>query len=342
MRRLWWGLTFLVLVVATIGVVMQRHQKEPAPLRQGFGGVKWGEHFIVGYTDPEEMKILIKAGVGGVFVTQRNAKGKTLNALREEIQTFLDIRPDLFIATDFEGGVVQKLSPPLSRFPAIGEITDVATYAASQAAELRSVGVNVNFSPVVDLDPGKIYKGDRYTKISKRAISDDPKKVTEVASEYIDGMKAGGIMPTLKHFPGLRLAEGDTHLKPVVMNVGMDELRSKDWVPFRNLLDKDIWLMLSHVQVPGLEAMKVIREEWKFDGVVVSDDWSMGGAGSAMGALNSGVDIILVAFDPEVYYQVMKEMLVADQKGEIDRDKLRESEQRIDRVRGIVDGHVAQ
>ncbi len=423
-EHLWVRVLLFVVAVGIAGVVTVRHvvfmqikrevleAMEPARLRpfdyaQGYGEVKFGEHFIVGYTDPEEMKMLIRAGVGGVFVGGRNAKGKTLSELREEIASFQKIRndmqlPPLFIATDWEGGVVQKLSPPLMRLRSLREVADegaqnwsaaVKTYAATQAGELKQLGVNVNFAPVVDIDPGNAYKGDKYTKISRRAISDDAEKVASVAAVYSRGLLSGGVLPTLKHFPGLRLAAGDTHLGPVNVDVGVNELDRVDWLPFRKLLsnchserseesdtyrgstdpsampqddrvklqddNKCPWLMLSHVIVPEIDsvpvsysgtALKLIREQWGFDGIAVTDDWSMGaiynskeGPGkAAVVGLNRGVDIILVAFDPEIYYQVMRELLVADQKNEIDRDELRQSEQRIEKARGIVERHVGQ
>lgn len=331
--------------------------------RKGMAGkISLGEHFVVGYRDVELMGELIKRGwVGGVYVSERNVRGKSIEEVRGEIEGFQQVAKDngllpLMVMTDQEGGVVEKLSPPLEERVSLGSLAAegkwerlVEDYAQAQAEELVGLGVNVNLAPVVDLMPERTYR-DRYTKLSKRAISDDPYVVTQMARVYCRELVKNGVMPVLKHFPGLGKAIGDTHMRPVRMRVELSELRQEDWVPFRAILEsKKAFLMLSHViltQVDGEHAVSgskkivegIIREEWGYDGVVITDDLGMGAVKEevekvAVNGLNAGVDILLVVDGEEVYFKVFESVIKAWERGDLDEEKLWESQQRLRWVR---------
>src|SRR5262245_6771992 len=188
-----------------------------------------GAHFVVGYEDPEALRPLVARGlVGGVFITQRNVRGRTAEALRDEIAALQAARksaglPPLIIATDQEGGPVSRLSPPLARLPALSELVaqsagadelerKAEAYGARQGAELARLGITVNFGPVLDLRferPGN--RLDFHSLIAQRAISSDPAIVARVARAYGRGLRQNGVTPTLKHFPGLGRVVADTH-----------------------------------------------------------------------------------------------------------------------------------
>lgn len=335
---------------------------------------KLGGHLIVGYTDFEEVKALVSRGaIGGVFVTRRNLSRKSYAQLKAElaelqaIQSGLNL-PPLWIAADQEGGLVSKLSPPLRALPSLGSLwesrTDSETpdvlrqrvedYARIQAEDLSGLGVNLNFSPVIDLKtPGPAGVMDFYSRIDQRAISADPEAVTRVALAYAQGLKRGGVMPTLKHFPGLGSVGTDTHFYAGHARRSLQEMTDLDLKPFREILaNTEAFLMLGHVLVPELDAeypaslsrqvvQKFLRREWGFQGVVITDDLAMGptsgrpgGVGpAAVRALNAGVDLLLLAQDPGLYYPVMAALLGAEGKGELASGFLEISEGRLARSR---------
>jgi beta-N-acetylhexosaminidase len=162
---------------------------------------KLGRHFIVGYRDPAEIDRLIeRRALGGVFVSARNVEGLSGGAIRRQIDRWQDQRrrqdmPLLWIATDQEGGAVSRLSPPLPRQPPIASVVAqfpdkdarqraAHDYGLAQGRALATLGVNLNFAPVVDLNRNLVNPNDRYTRIRDRATSGDPMIVTDVARHY--------------------------------------------------------------------------------------------------------------------------------------------------------------
>jgi len=334
---------------------------------------KLGRHFILGYRDPAKVRELIKLrAIAGVFVSGGNVRGKGLGQVKEEIQSFQSERKaqglaPLWIATDQEGGVVQRLSPPLTRMPALSEIVErhpdidqrkqaVREFAALQGRELADLGVNLNFAPVVDLDHGIINPNDRFTRISLRAISSDPAVIARVAGWYCAGLEQAGVRCTLKHFPGLGRVFEDTHLQHASLTTSVKDLVETDWAPFKALMRQTrAFTMLGHVRLAEIDKEHpasvsppviagMLRGEWQYDGVLITDNFSMaavyrssgGMEDSGIAALNAGVDLILISYDPDQYYRVMHALLKADQQGKLDTDALQRSDRRLaDAVRFI-------
>lgn len=325
-----------------------------------------GRHFIVGYRSLAEVgKLVSLRAVVGVFISGSNARGKSIAEIARQIKSLQQIRqeqnlPPLWIATDQEGGPVSRLSPPLTRLPALSEL--VARYsdknrlqqavrdlAAEQARELAEVGVNLNFAPVVDINHHVKNPGDRYTRIYERAISADPAVVAQVAAWYCAALEDAGVHCTLKHFPGLGRVSGDTHLHPANLATSLTELTKTDWVPFRALMrDGKAFTMLAHVKLTAIDSKRpasmspavisgLLRDDWQYDGVLITDNFSMmavyrsrdGMDDGSIEALNSGVDLILVSWDPDQYYRIMYALLKADQQGRLDRRMLRKSDRRL-------------
>ena len=264
----------------------------------------------------------------------------------------------LLIATDQEGGPVSRLSPPLQRQPALATIAGdrsepdpVRAYGAAQGRALAGVGVNLNFAPVVDLNYSVVDPGDRYTRVYLRAISSDPNIVADVAARYCRGLAEAGVRCTLKHFPGLGRVVGDTHLQTADLAAPIADLERSDWVPFRTLMNEASIVMLGHARLRALDPHRpvsfsqaivgdVLRTQWRYDGLLVTDDFCMaavyasadGLAAASVRALNAGVDLILVSYDPSQYFAVMDGLLEADRDGRISEPALRSSRQRLGRA----------
>jgi beta-N-acetylhexosaminidase len=343
-----------------------RHQvlnADPAVLE------KLGRHLIVGYANLDEVDALIRRrAVAGVFISAGNVRGLSAGDVRRQIDAMQDIRrgqhlPPLWIATDQEGGDVARLSPPLARAPRISEIlarhgdrsegiAAVRQFARDQGRELADLGVNLNLAPVIDLDHGLVNPDDRLTRIHQRAIASDPDVVTAAAGAYCQGLREAGVRCTLKHFPGLGRVFADTHRGGASLDVAPGELERTDWVPFRALMGHaDAFTMLSHVTLTALDrehpvsfsrpaVAGLLRGDWHYDGVLITDDFSMGAvyrsregiADAAVAAINAGVDLILVSFDTDQYYAAMHGLLAADRGGRLQPEALRQSDERLSRA----------
>jgi beta-N-acetylhexosaminidase len=330
---------------------------------------KLGAHLLVGYRSDAMLQALMeRRAIAGVFVSARNVQGMTIKDVGDRIGALQSMRRSqglspLWIATDQEGGPVSRLSPPLMRQSTLAEtvalhrdpaeqLLAIRQYAGRQGRELASLGVNLNFSPVVDLNHGIQNPEDRLTRISSRAISADPDVVTQVADLYCATLKMNGVHCTLKHFPGLGRVYEDTHKVTAELDAPSAELERSDWLPFRHLMANDsTFTMLSHARLSALDRDRpasfsqavvkgLLREEWKHDGILVTDDFSMGAvtlsregaAGGAVAALNAGVDLILVSYDPDQYFYVMHALLAADRDGTLRADMLERSGKRLTRA----------
>jgi len=328
----------------------------------------FGRHFIVGYRDVKRIRRLVEAGaVGGIFITQRNVRNSTAAEIRQTISGFQQIRrnkglPPLVIAADQEGGLVSRLSPPLTRLPTLGAVAAgaldpddldnrIIQYAAVQAGELADLGVNLNLSPVVDLKTARrgMPLQDK-TRIHDRAVSNDPELTARVARVYCKVMEEYGVVPTLKHFPGLGRVAEETHFTTGHLDQSVDVLNSKDWVPFREVLAHTrAAMMLGHVKLDRVDPLVpvsfsrpviqgIIRKKWQHDGVLITDDLNMGPAyngpwqigGAAVNALNAGVDLLLISYDGEQVFKVIDAVLKAAARGDLDMKMLADGRRRLD------------
>lgn len=324
-----------------------------------------GRHFIVGYTDIKEVETLAAKGlIGGVYVTHRNVRGGRAEAaenLRRDIARLQHVRwanglPPLIIATDQEGGSISHLSPPLAPLPPLADLASASPerraaaardYGAIHGRQLASLGVTVNFAPVLDLrhDHGFTLL-DRNSRIMERAISSDPQIAGEIGLAYAQGLHAAGVTPTLKHFPGLGRIAADTHHFTASLDTPLMELEASDWVPFRRVLSgADAMLMLGHVRLTAADpdrqaslsakVVNIIRRDWGYQGVLITDDLVMmpvyryGLCNAVEEGLNAGVDLMLVSFDGRQFYRAMACALEAKRAGRLDAAKLAVSDARL-------------
>jgi beta-N-acetylhexosaminidase len=157
---------------------------------------------------------------------------------------------------------------------------------------------------------------------------------------------------TLKHFPGLGRVFEDTHLAHANLATSVTELTNTDWVPFRAMMrESAAFVMLGHVRLRAIDSERPVsmslpviagflRGDWKYDGVLITDNFSMlavyrssvGMDNGSIEALNAGVDLILISWDSDQYYRVMYALLKADQQGRLNREVLHRSDQRLERA----------
>jgi beta-N-acetylhexosaminidase len=322
-----------------------------------------GRHFIVGYSSFPEVAVLAEKGlISGVYITRRNVVGSTVARLKDELSALQEKRraaglPPLIVAADQEGGIVSHLAPPLTRLPALSTLASLAPDVRAEKAEasgrthgqeLAALGVNRNLAPVLDIRPElKRNRLDFNTLIGRRAISDDPAVVTDIARAYVNGLEASGVGATVKHFPGLGRVRTDTHHFSADLDTPVEELEASDWIPFRKVLaGSKAQLMVGHVTLTSVDPDRpashskrvvdgIVRKKWNYQGVVMTDDLVMGAiyqrnvCTAVVEALNAGVDLLLVAFDGAQFYRIFSCAVAASADGRLDAAMLGDSERRL-------------
>ncbi|MDR2881991.1 MAG: hypothetical protein LBV29_08870 [Azoarcus sp.] len=360
-RRLESGLRLVFSVLLVVLVIGQEGWFRWQQSQVLWGGVamsRIGQHFVVGFQDFDDVKSLAERGlIGGIYITRRNLKGETVESLRERIGELQLLRaraglPPLFVMADQEGGKVSHLSPFIERMPPLSSLLVDGTenlelrahaYGEQQGQVLAQLGINMNLAPVVDLKIESTERWtDRHTRIWQRAIDSDPWIVTRVAVAYGNGLAASGVQPTVKHFPGLGRVKADTHLVKASLTVDPVD-RAADWLPFREVTERTgAAMMLAHVRLPNIDPDKpvslsrivvqdVLRKEdgegWNYQGLLITDDLNMGavygdGIGrAAIAALDAGVDLVLVSYDPDQYYRALYAATKAWRRGTIDASR---------------------
>lgn len=252
----------------------------------------------------------------GVILFKRNfASREQVTELAAAIREAAP-RPQL-LCVDQEGGRVQRFIEGFTKLPALapfGPLYEREPGAALRlahehawlmASEIRAIGLDLSFAPVVDLGRGNLAIGDR-------AFHADPQVVAAFTRAYVQGMHAAGMAATLKHFPGHGSVLEDTHFDEAIDPRPMDVLEREDLVPFVAGIDAGAEaVMLAHVTYPAIAPepagyspfwlKDVLRERMGFRGVAFSDDIGMAAAESAGGIkaridahLDAGCDVVLV------------------------------------------------
>jgi beta-N-acetylhexosaminidase len=264
----------------------------------------------------EERDWLVHPQCAGVILFTRNfASREQVTELTQSIRTASD-RPQL-ICVDQEGGPVQRFRegffrlPPLVRFgeqykaDASLALRLAKEHAWLMASEIRALGVDLSFAPVVDLGRGNRAIGDR-------AFHESPEIVAEFTKAYVKGMHEAGMAATLKHFPGHGSVLEDTHFDAAIDPRSFDILQKEDLLPFTAGINAGAEaVMMAHVTYPAVAAepagysprwmQEILRRDMKFQGVIFSDDIGMaaavgvGGVGARIDAhLDAGCDVVLV------------------------------------------------
>ena len=276
----------------------------------------------------DDRRRLLNPLTGGVILFTRNYRSSAqLIALTAEIRALRS--PHLLIAVDHEGGRVQRFREGFTVLPAMRALGRIWQRNAEQArhlaqdcgyvlaAELRAHGVDLSFTPVLDLDYGAS------TVIGDRAFHSQAEVVADLAHALMIGLKAAGMGSVAKHFPGHGYVRADSHLAVPVDERSLREIEQADLIPFARLIADGVpGIMPAHVIYPAVDSLpagfsaywlqRVLRQQLGFDGVIFSDDLSMAGASVAGGmvaraqaALDAGCDMVLVCNNPSAADQVL-------------------------------------
>ena len=308
--------------------------------------------FCVGFegkSPSPEVKELLRRGVHGVILFSRNVEdAEQVASLVAELKRLAG-RP-LLVSIDQEGGRVARLRAPqgfteLPPMRAIGETGEVALAREAGALlgrELRAVGIDQDYAPVVDVDtnPGNPVIGDR-------SFSRDPATVARLGAALAQGLQGEGVAACAKHFPGHGDTSQDSHRDLPRLPHALERLRAVELLPFRALARAGVAsVMTAHVVFEALdprrpatlspEVMRLLREEVGFQGCAVSDDLEMKAVAehfpleeAAPGAILAGVDALLVCHRADVQHRAIDLVRRAVEDGRIARERIAEATGRI-------------
>lgn len=324
---------------------------------------KIGQLLIYGWQDDTEScktvndhakGLVDDLGAGGVILFTRNYENpEQLSLLIRQMQEINGAhgRPPLFVAVDQEGGRVSRLQPPhFSQTPtakSIGNRNDTE-YAKQTAAliakELKAVGINWDFAPVLDVNnnPNNPVIGDR-------SFGDTPDLVARMGTAQIEGYeKDGGILSCGKHFPGHGDTDVDSHLDLPVIAHNRDRMDRIELVPFKAAIQSGISaIMTAHIMFTAIDKdlpatlsphilKGILRNELGFKGIIITDCLEMKGVAKKWGsveaailAIEAGADILLCCHTLTTQRAIKAGLLDAVKSGRIPESRIDESYQRI-------------
>jgi beta-N-acetylhexosaminidase len=280
--------------------------------------VRPGQLLMVGLPGPTldraTRSFLKSHAVGGVILFRRNIVDvRTLVALTSELHSIATDRP-ILVAIDHEGGRVARLGAPFTQFPPAAVVGKAGSphlayrQGIAMGEELRSVGIDIDFAPVLD-----VASNPKNPVIGERSFGSHPRTVSRLGISVAHGLQRTGVVPCGKHFPGHGDTAVDSHLDLPVVRRSLGDIERTELLPFRRAIQSGIdALMTAHVVFTALDAERpatlsrrvlseLLRERLRFRGVVFSDDLEMKAisdrfdpADAAILALEAGVDWLLV------------------------------------------------
>jgi len=363
---------FLVLALALTTAASAKDKfQRPVPIHPSRSGDKWAEKTL--------RKLSLEEKIGQVFMiwcraSFLNVQNPEYLQLREAMEKYhvgsfamtvhvdgpyllrsepfeaaellnrlqSDSKLPLLFAADFERGVAIRLMgstafPHAMAFGGDGKLEDAEAFGRITAEEARAIGIHWNFFPDADVN-----SNPANPIINTRSFGEDPKQVGDLVAAYIKGAHEGGMLTTVKHFPGHGDTATDSHLGVASVNVDRAHLDSIELPPFRQAIQAGVdSVMVAHVTVPALDSdpnhvatispaivSDLLEKQLGFQGIIVTDALDMAGlthlfanniGRAAVEAFKAGNDLLLIPADFPASYNAM---LQAVQSGEISRERL--------------------
>ena len=285
------------------------------PVRDDFG-----LHFLIGLSpgyalQDKDKYLLTKLRPAGIILFAENFNhGAAYDAWLADLRSLLAAvrgcigREKILVCIDHEGGRVVRTPPPITRFGYARHWRDQAhEVGTAMGVELRSLGVNVNFAPVID-----IHSNPANPIIGERAFGSEPETVIESANHFLEGLQKAGVWGCLKHFPGHGDTALDSHLALPIVDRTEAVLRARELLPFARMARSGApFLMTGHILYPQADTepatlsrrflTDILRGEFGYEGLVLSDDLGMAAVAkrfedpqAIITAFNAGCDIFLV------------------------------------------------
>lgn len=316
---------------------------------------KIGQLVIVGldgYTIDDNSKSLIEEYyVGGFILFGRNVKNT--NSLLQLINSLKSTNKNnnipLFISIDEEGGRVSRVPKEFMKIPTnriIGQINnkELSFEIGNVIGEkIRALGFNLNFAPVMDIDSNPMNP-----VIGDRSFGSNERIVSQLGIETMKGLQNSGVIPVVKHFPGHGDTFLDSHISLPTVDKDLNSLQQFELIPFKEAIDNNAdAVMIAHILYSKIDSenpatlsktiiTEVLRNQMNFEGVVITDDMTMGAiienydiGDAAVKSVNAGSDIILVCHGYDNAIKVIKDLKSAVEGGIIPIEKIDECLYRI-------------
>lgn len=257
----------------------------------------------------------------------------------------------LLVCVDQEGGRVARFGDPIVKLPAMRELAKAADPKLTTAAgavlarQLRALGVNLDFAPVLDVDTNP-----RNPVIGDRAFGSTPEVVIEQALAFARGLHAGGVLSCGKHFPGHGDTDVDSHLALPTLRHDRERLEEVELAPFRAAVGRLPAIMTAHVIFDALDSIpatisrraiaELLRDDLGYDGAVFTDDLEMKAVSalhpieeSGLLAIEAGCDIVLICSDVEAAGRLREALAREADRHEAFRKRLEEARSRAGALR---------
>ena len=358
---------------APTGVSTPAPTPEPDPIAQQMAALsteeKVGQLLVAGIEGTEagaDARYAIReAKAGGIILFGRNvASAGQLAQLNSDLKALNSDAGNapLFLCVDEEGGMVSRMPPEVTDLPSAYDFIraggDPAARGAVLASECAAFGFNVDFAPSLD-----VWSNPQNTVIGRRAFGTDAQTVTEAGTACTYAMMEAGVVPVVKHFPGHGDTLTDSHVGLPVVEKSREALLENELAPFRAAIDGGApAVMVAHILMTQLDPQRpaslspavvtgLLREELGFDGVVFTDDLTMGAVSQTYGmgeaavlAVEAGCDMALVCHRQDNLKAARSALLEAVDSGRISMERLDESVYRVLALKaacGLSDGPVA-
>jgi beta-N-acetylhexosaminidase len=322
---------------------------------------KIGQMVLVGMdgtaVQPQVRSLIEERRVGGIILYGNNIESpkqlsELVNGLKQTNRE-AGAKLPLLLSADQEGGRVSRLPKEITAFPAsrlVGDTNDTKyAYGVGSALgeAMKAFGLNTDFAPVLDVNtnPNNPVIGDR-------AFGTTAKRVTDTGVQEMLGIKAQGVVPVVKHFPGHGDTSVDSHYGLPVVEHDLQRLRSVEFVPFASAIKEGApVVMVAHILMTKLDPntpasmsriviQNFLRTELGFNGVVMTDDMTMEAVGKTMAigpaavkAILAGADIVLVGHDPSQQKAVLDAITEAVRNGDISQQEIDASVYRIAKLK---------
>ncbi|MBY0369551.1 beta-N-acetylhexosaminidase [bacterium] len=305
---------------------------------------KVGQLFILGfdgYSVPTDFKKFIQEyHLGGVIYFKRNVQSPgQIAELSNELQ--FSCRPAgcpaLFISIDHEGGKVNRLVKPFTKFPNMDSIGDLGSpkiafdFGVVLGKELKAVGININYAPVVDVN-----SNPKSPVIGNRAFSSDPEVCGKMGSAVCRGIQKMGVIAVAKHFPGHGDTKEDSHYALARVDKTEEELDEMELIPFRRVIRSRVEaIMTAHILNPKLDPdypatmsqktiQVLLRDKLRFSKLVISDDLEMKAIAdhfdpqdAAVKSIAAGCDLLIYRGDTGLPIKQIEAIVKAVESGTI-------------------------
>jgi len=332
-----------------------------------------GQFFFIGLPgtelDEEARSLIEEIKPGGIILFGRNVESaEQVRKLLDDARAMLPVQP--LCGIDQEGGLVDRLRdifPPMPSARAIrqhGDLSGARTLGRVTGEVLRMLGLDINFAPVMSIITQA--RSQLTNGLYSRSFGSSPGEVLGYTTVYMRGLQATGCLGCLKHFPGIGAGDVDSHIEMPMVPLSRDDLLAQDLAPYIELFqradDRVRVVMVSHGGFPNIDikkgttsgliipasispgiVSKLLRQELKYNHLVVTDDLEMGAIAknfeiedASVRAFLAGEDMLLICSTPETIRRGYRALLAAARDGSVSEKRIQGSLKRIAATKALV------